>query len=297
VLVTGGGGFIGRHCLPELVARGLDVHAATSRDREDAHGVTWHRADLRAPGEVAALIGTVRPDLLLHLAWETAHGEFWSSPENLRWLAGGAELVRTFAEVGTRAVIAGTCAEYRWSDPVCTEHGTPLEPGTLYGAAKHALHTVAAAHFAHAGVALAWGRIFFLYGPGEAPGRLVPSVARSLLAGEEAACTHGRQVRDFLYVEDVARAFVALLMSDVTGAVNVASGVGVPIADVAAEIGRITGRPELVRLGAVPAPSGEPAALVADVRRLRDEVGWQPELDLEAGLRRTVDTWREPVAG
>ncbi len=66
-------------------------------------------------------------------------------------------------------------------------------------------------------IELAWGRVFFLYGPGEAPGRLVASVARALLAGERAATGDGTQIRDFLHVDDVAGAFAALLDSDVTG--------------------------------------------------------------------------------
>ena len=70
--------------------------------------------------------------------------------------------------------------------------------------------------------------IFFLYGPHEPPGRLIPSVIQALLKGEFARCSHGRQIRDFLYVEDVAEAFVALLDSDITGPVNIASGSPTP---------------------------------------------------------------------
>jgi nucleoside-diphosphate-sugar epimerase len=296
-LVTGAGGFIGRHCLPDLVQRGFEVHAVSSGRREPAgDGVRWHRADLLDAEDVRALVAAVRPSHLLHLAWETGHGRFWSSADNLRWLAGGAELMRAFAEAGgARAVVAGTCAEYRWDDRVCAEATTPLEPRTLYGACKHALHVAAAAHAAQAGVSLAWGRVFFLYGPGEQPGRLVPSVVRPLLRGEPAECSHGRQVRDFLDVEDAAGAFVALLAGGVEGAVNIASGRPTTVAEVAEAIGDLTGRPELVRLGARPSPPGEPAVLVADATRLTREVGWRPRYDLHEGLRRAVEWWREPV--
>jgi nucleoside-diphosphate-sugar epimerase len=298
VLVTGAAGFIGRHCTADLVARGFEVHAVSSRPAKATDGaVTWHRADLLDPGEIAALVEGVRPTHLLHLAWETTHGRFWTSGENMRWLAGGVELVRAFGEAGgRRAVIAGSCAEYRWADEVCTERTTPLKPRTLYGACKHALHIAAEPFAAASGVSLAWGRVFFLYGPAEPPGRLVPSVTAALLRGEPAACTHGRQVRDFLYVEDAARAFTALLASDVTGAVNVASGQGVSLGDVAAQVGAIVGRPDLVRLGALPAAADDPALLVADVTRLSDEVGWRPAHDLDSGLRRTIEWWRGPVA-
>jgi nucleoside-diphosphate-sugar epimerase len=297
VIVTGARGFVGRHCVPSLVARGFDVHAVTSAERGDSDdAVSWHTADLR-DGQVAAeLVRTVEPTHLLHLAWETTHGRFWTSPENLRWLTASIDLFRAFADGGgARAVIAGTCAEYRWDDSRCVEGATPLEPRTLYGASKHALHVTAASYAAQTGVALAWGRIFFVYGPGEQSGRLVPSIALRLLRGEPAPASHGRQIRDFLHVADAAEAFVALLASDVTGAVNVASGVPTTIAEVVATIGELTGREDLIRLGALPSLEGEPAELVADVTRLIDEVGLRPRYDLRAGLEDTLEALRTPV--
>jgi nucleoside-diphosphate-sugar epimerase len=192
-------------------------------------------------------------------------------------------------------VIAGTCAEYRWSGEPCVEGRTETAPASLYGACKHALHVAADGYARQAGISLAWGRLFFLYGPGERPQRLVPSVAMPLLAGAPAACSHGRQVRDFLYVDDAAAAFVALLDSAVRGPVNIASGVPTPVAEVVETIGRLTGRGDLVRLGALPSAADDPPLIVADVRRLRDEVGWRPRLDLERGLELTVDSLRAAV--
>ncbi len=294
VLVTGAAGFLGRHCLPDLAARGFEVHAVSTRALSG--GATWHRADLLDTAATRALVADVRPTHLLHLAWETAHGAFWSSARNLDWLAASAHLARAFVEAGgRRMVVAGTCAEYRWDDTVCDEASTPLEPATLYGASKHALHVALRAYAELTDVALAWGRIFLLHGPGEPPGRLVPSVAGAMLRGEPAECSHGRQVRDLLHVEDVAAGFGALVQSDVAGAVNVASGVPVTLAEVVTAIGDITGRGDLLRLGAIPAAPGDPALLVADAGRLRDEVGWRPRHDLREGLELTIEALRAPV--
>jgi nucleoside-diphosphate-sugar epimerase len=99
-------------------------------------------------------------------------------------------------------------------------------------------------------------------------------------------------VRDFLHVADSGDAFAALLDSGVEGAVNVGSGEGVAVADVVRRIAALAGRPELVELGALQAPAGEPPLLVADVGRLRDEVGWRPSRSLDEGLRDTVEWWR-----
>jgi nucleoside-diphosphate-sugar epimerase len=285
VLVTGANGFIGRHTHGPLRERGFEVHAVGR-----AQGV-----DLLAPGAAAAAIDAARPTHLLHLAWYAEHGRFWTASENLAWVGASLELLRAFAEAGgERAVIAGTCAEYEWGvDGRCTEGRTPLRPATLYGAAKHGLHEVASAYAAQAGVSLAWGRVFFCFGPHEPPGRLVPSVARALLAGREAPVTHGRQLRDFLAVEELGDAFVALLDSAVEGPVNVASGEPIALRDLVELIAQAAGRPELVSFGAVEPRPGEPAELVADVARLADEVGWRPREPLSAGVERAVAWWRE----
>ena len=87
-------------------------------------------------------------------------------------------------------------------------------PATLYGTAKHALHTLVE----RSGVSAAWGRVFFVFGPHEHPARLASSVASALVRGEPAETGPGTQVRDFLYSEDLAAAFVALLDSPMSRA-------------------------------------------------------------------------------
>ena len=292
-LLTGATGFLGRQAIAPLRARGFEVHAISRQGGESGPEVTWHAADLLSGPARAGLIETVRPTHLLHFGWYVEHGEFWSSPRNLDWVAASLSLLRLFTEAGGRRVVmAGTCAEYSWDHSLLSEHQTPLEPATLYGSSKHALGLILSAFAPQAGISAAWGRVFLTYGPHEAPGRLVASVIRSLLDNKTAPCSHGRQIRDFLYVKDLADAFVALLDSTVEGPVNVASGRSVTLREVVEIIGQQIGRPELIELGAVPASPDDPAELSADISRLRDEVGWSPEHSLEAGLAETIEWWR-----
>jgi len=296
VLLTGADGFIGAPVAARLVGAGHDVHGVCLRGREGEHGLTWHRADLLAPETAEELVGSLRPELLVHLAWYTEHGRFWTSVENVRWVEATLRLLRAFASSGgRRAVLAGTCAEYEWTAQggVLSEFATPLRPRTLYGAGKDATREVAQALADHAGFELAWGRVFFLYGPCEPETRLVPAVARALLAGLPAEVTDGAQIRDLLHVSDVAAAFQSLLESDVQGAVNIGSGEPVALREVISLVGEAAGRPELIRYGAAQGRPGEPAQLVADVRRLREEVGFRPRVTLEDGIAGTVGWWRE----
>jgi len=296
ILVTGAGGFVGRHAVDHLGARGHEVIAVSSRarQREDRPGVQWVQCDLLAPNAAAELTGAVRATHLLHLAWYAAHRAYWTSPQNLEWVGASLRLLRAFGENGgARVVMAGTCAEYEWGhESRFVEGATPLAPATLYGAAKHGLGVVADAYAQQEGLSLARGRIFFTFGAGEAEERLVPAVARALLSGREARVTHGAQIRDFLVVDELAAAFGALMESGVEGAVNIASGAPIALRDLVAMVGDATGRPDLIRYGALEPPPGDPAEIVADVRRLREEVGWAPRESLADGVERVVAWWR-----
>lgn len=310
VLLTGATGFIGRHCLRALAeaAHFAEIHAVSTRgdaaealrDGADDEATTatqrvrWHSANLLSDEERERLVAEVRPTHLLHMAWYAEPGKYWTSPLNEDWLRASVRLFESFARHGGERVVAsGTCAEYDWSgNGFCVERETPLAPATLYGKCKHALQ-VELDRLAHEqGLSAAWGRIFFLYGAHEHPSRLVSSVIRALLRGEPARCTHGEQLRDFLYVQDVADAFVRLLYADARGAFNVASGEAVSLKTVVLKIAEKLNRPELVQLGAIPAPPGEPPLIAADVSRLRTEINWSPAYTLDAGLDASISWWR-----
>jgi nucleoside-diphosphate-sugar epimerase len=286
VLVTGATGFIGRHAVPLLAERGYEVHAVGSKD-----------ADLLDPAAADALVNRVQPSHLLHFAWYAVPGKFWTAPENAAWVEASIRLLRAFANAGgERATISGSCAEYDWSGTgVLSERDTPLRPVTYYGACKQALASVGGGFAAEHGIGFAWGRIFFVYGPYEQPGRLVSQVAEALVKGEPAPTSEGTQRRDFLHARDVAAAFVALLDSDVEGPVNIGSGDAVAVRDLVSLIGAAAGLPGLVRYGEIPQRPGDPPLIEADVGRLRDEVGWRPAVSLEEGIRETVEWWKTNV--
>jgi len=281
VLLTGAGGFIGRHVPALLTARGFEVHPV-GRKQIDL-------LDAQATDKLVAEIGASH---LLHLAWYTKHGAYWEAPDNLDWTAATLRLARSFrAAGGERLVAAGTCAEYEWTDECCGE-GTPLRPSTLYGTAKDATRRVLEAYAAVSGLSFAWGRVFFPYGPGEQPPRVIAAAARAAVAGETVACSSGEQIRDFLYVEDLASAFVELVDSAATGCFDLGSGEGVALRTVLLTLEELAGCEGVVRFGEAP-QRDEPALIVADVRRLRAETDWQPSHGLRDGLERTLEWWRE----
>lgn len=297
VLITGATGFIGRPCAVRLAESGCEVHAVSKTSRGDLPGVTWHSVDLLEPGRAAKLVREVQPTHLLHLAWITTPGVYLKSPENLRWVEASLGLLDAFAaHGGRRAVLAGTCFEYDWTHGWLREGVTPLAPRTLYGVCKRSLQMLAEEYCKSVGVSCAWARLFYLYGPGEHPRRLVPSVIGPLLRGEPARCTAGLQARDYLHSEDAADALTALLDSNVEGPVNVASGRPTAVRDVIYHIADQVGGRDLVQLGSLPTPPDDPPLIVADVKRLKEELGWSPRYDLARGLEQTIRWWQSRAA-
>jgi nucleoside-diphosphate-sugar epimerase len=294
VLVTGASGFIGRRTLAPLREAGAEVHALTRHaPPPDAlpAGVTWHRADLMDRAAVQALLTAVRPTDLLHLAWYVDPALYLTSLENMPWVGATLDLFDAFGRHGgTRVVAAGTSAEYDPSRGPCVERATPLAAATLYAACKRAVHEALAGWTRQTGTSAAWARVFFLHGPEEAPGRLVPQLVRAGLAGKPFALRYPDQTRDYMHVADTGAALAALLLSPVLGPVNIASGAGVTLAGLAREVGECLGAP--VALGPRdPGPDPVPS-LVADISRLRDEVGFAPHYTLREGLRDTVSWWK-----
>lgn len=291
VLLTGAGGFVGRQVLAALVARGAEVHAVGRRGGS-APGATWHAADLLEEAEARALLRDIRPALLVHAAWYVEHGKFWTAPENALWLEASTALGAAFLEGGGRRLLGlGTCAEYATDAPggaaPWPEH-RPIDPATPYGRAKAQLADRFAAMASRHGASAAWARLFLLFGPGEPPERLVPSVARRVLAGQEAPIGPGTALRDVVATRFAGEAIAAVALSPLEGPVNIGSGEGRTIAEVAALVARLAGRPELLRVGALPERPGEVPSMVADVTRLRQDAGFAAPPMVEADLAALV---------
>jgi nucleoside-diphosphate-sugar epimerase len=298
VLLTGASGFIGSHCVAPLRARGYEV-VATYRQRPPvpADGVRWVCADLLDRADMRRVLDEERPSHLLHLAWYVEPGAMIGHKDNIAWAAASIELLARFHEQGgSRVVMGGSCYEYDWRFGYCTEGLTPCRPDTLYGAAKHGLAETLLGYCAATGLSGAWARMFFLYGPNENPKRLVPSVILSLLRGEEARSSHGEQIRDYMHVQDVADGTVALLDSEARGAFNIATGRAVTIRHIVERLGEITGRTDLLRIGAFPARANDAPLVVGDTALSAREFGWKSAIGLDDGLRSTVDWWRARLA-
>lgn len=281
VLLTGASGFIGRHVISELRHQGVDT-VAVGRARPLDYKGDFITADLLQPEAPAAVIARTRPTHLIHVAWYTEHGAYWSSPLNLRWLDATVRLAEAFcAAGGEKLIAAGTCAEYDWTAGYCREDSTPLVPRTLYGIAKDATQRVLAAVSSGSGVHFAWGRIFLPFGEGEDTRRLIPSLIAVFQNQQQPFGVNGAAYRDFLHVQDVARGLTCLLHPEARGTYNISSGQPTRIADIVLQLAGALGRDARQVLDLEPCQRDGPELLLGENLKLR-ALGW---------------TCRSPIAG
>lgn len=287
-MITGANGFIGKNVLPLLLNAGYEVHAVSTKAIESG-AVEWHRLNLFDAQSINRLLKDIKPDYLLHLAWDTTPGKYLGTPQNLGWVAASLNLCKAFFDSGgRRAVFAGTCFEYDLYEGVLSEDSC-CAPSSLYGTCKLSLSNIINKYCFEQQLSFAWGRIFYLFGPHENKNRVIPYVIKSLLAGKEALCSDGLAKKDYLYVEDIARAFVHLLGIEQNGNFNIGSGKAVPLRDILKIAAEYTGRPELLKLGAQ-ASRSEPPLIEADISKL-NKTGFIPEYSLNDGIEKTIDWW------
>lgn len=292
VLLTGATGLIGRQTIAPLQELGFTVLAG-SRSGQDIEGVAGIAIDILDPEQPKSVFSSRLITHLVHLAWHDHPQDRWTSPANLDWAAASLRLVRAFSQAGgRRAVAAGSCAEYEWGDQPLSE-ASPLKQNSLYGAAKATTGMALMAASPSLNLSLAWARIFFCYGPGEPKGRLLGDLIKGISAGETVDCTDGEQARDFMHTRDVGRALAAILNSDVTGAINVGSGIATPVKNLIGEVSSQMGHIERVNLGAKPRPKNDPMRVLADVSRLREEIDFKPIFDIRSGVADILKTHKK----
>ncbi|WP_226682721.1 NAD-dependent epimerase/dehydratase family protein [Sutcliffiella horikoshii] len=301
LLITGANGFIGKHILEKLRNKDYEVHAITSRDISaipTGDKVIWHNVDLLNSNKMEEIMKNIKPSILLHLAWIVTPENYKESIMNIEWILASMKLLRLFNKYGgKKVVISGTCAEYDTSTFVCIENSTPLKPSTLYAKSKCALRTIAEEYCKKENISLVWGRVFYVYGPEENINRLVPYVTSSLLNNKIANCTHGLQVLDYLYVKDVAEAFIAILENNITGEVNIGSGKPILLKDLIYQIGYQLNKPHLIKLSNKFPDKPHENIIVADIYKIQESTGWHPTTTLDEGLDHTIRWWKEQVNG
>jgi UDP-glucose 4-epimerase len=289
-LVTGGVGFIGSHLCARLANAGFEVHSVSRRPHPGLPHARHWQVDLSDYGAVETLVKKLKPDYVFHLASHVmgSHDIKHLLPTFHGNLQTTVNLLTAIAQQGCRRFI--TTGSFM--EPV--GDGNDTIPTSPYAAAKWASSAYCKLFRTIYNVPLATARVFMVYGPGQQDAtKLVPYTIQCLLKGEPPQITSGRRLVDWIYVEDVAEGFLRLAIAPEGEGLTVDLGSGSVIAtsDLVTMICRIVGNGLEPVFGALPDRPMEPSSVarVAESRRLID---WSARIDLEEGLRRTVESFR-----
>lgn len=307
IMITGASGFIGWHCIKPLIERDFEIYAICNKSEiieyENIHCL---KIDLFNNQKIKETVELIKPDYLLHLAWNVEPSSYMNSNDNIDWVNASMYLIKTACENGCKKVVtAGTCLEYEFSgiNQKIEELKTPITNKNLYAVCKTSLYNMCTAYCSNNKVKYAHGRVFYIYGPRENKKRVVPYVINSLIENDIADLSSGMQIRDYTYVKDVANAFVEILVSDVEGAVNIGTGNSLKLKDLFVEIGKQLGKKDLIKLGAIQAREDESRIIIADNEKLITKTQWKQEFSLSDGVRETITWWKSnsckccPVCG
>jgi nucleoside-diphosphate-sugar epimerase len=275
IYVTGETGFIGSAFCRLATARGHTVR-----------GFSRHARLASPPWDD---IRDFAPEAFVHTAWITEPGKYLHSEVNRDFAQWSIALLRGVCALGTRRIVGvGTCIEYAPSSAPMNEAATPIAPTSPYAISKNEVRLAVEADIQQRGCSFAWARVFYPYGVGEHPRRLCSSIAKSLIDDREVVLNTPASIKDYIHVDDIASALLAIAESEYSGAVNVGSGTGVPIRDIAGMMASHIGKPHLVKESPTPAPDEYPY-VVADTAVLRS-LGWAPQVPLQTGLAQLTES-------
>ncbi len=303
VLVTGATGFIGSHLAERLVAEGAAVTLAVEPGASKANvasilgRVRVCEVDLRDSQTVRQLAREFQPSKVYHLA---AVGV--TDPRVDPRLAaqvnvmGTLNLLEALKETECDCFVnTGTCYEYGHNVPPMHEDQV-VDPINTYAASKSAAWLFCNMYHRTRGYPIVTVRPFTVYGPRQSELALIPQTIASALQGAEGlakdfAMTGGEQTRDFTYVDDIIDGYIRASLSEkaIGQTINLGTGEESPIKDVVLKVLELMGNPVKPMIGELPYRPREIWRLYSDSSKARELLGWQPQVGLEDGLRKTIE--------
>ena len=229
------------------------------------------------------------PETLVHVAWAGVAGGDRNDLRQIANIAATASLLEEAIAAGATSFVGfGSQAEYGRQGRK-TDEKAPTEPTTLYGHSKLAACRVTEAMCRLREVRHAWLRVFSVYGPRDNAHWLIPSLIAKLQAGQVVDLTACEQIWDFLYIDDAAEAATAVVENpSASGVFNLGSGTGYPLRDVVSLLRDIVRPGGELGFGRIPYRPDQVMHLQADIARLRGATGWNPAVELKAGLEATA---------
>lgn len=302
VLVTGGGGFIGRHLIKALIDSEAKISVVSRKDIHLPSGISLHKGDLRDPAFVNECIMICKPTTIFHLAANKERSVSFSafsrglednliSSLNIFEAASKLEGLKSI-------VVMGTAEEYGSNNCPFVEDMREL-PASAYSFSKQCVTKLCEALYCLYRIPFIVMRASLVYGPGQGADMFLPALIKSVIENKTFPMTAGEQTRDFIYVSDLVDVIIKAAQSEklIGRIINVGSGCSVTLRDVVLKVEQMLGRPGVVQLGALNYRPGEIMKYVVDNSKIKELLGWCPKVSLEEGLTYMINSFSETEMG
>ncbi|HKW06745.1 MAG TPA: NAD-dependent epimerase/dehydratase family protein [Candidatus Dormibacteraeota bacterium] len=307
ILVTGGAGFIGSNVVDAYVAAGHQVavldNLATGREENVNPEARLYRADVRDRDAVQQAVGDFKPDVVSHHAAQSEVPKSVADPGNDAQVnvVGGLNVLRACVDNSVRKVIFSSTGGALYGEPdiVPNDEDHPIRPLSPYGTSKYAFEQYLATFQRTFGLNFTTLRYANIYGARQdffaEEGRVVAIFASRMIENKPLTIDwDGNQSRDMLHVGDVAMANLAALEKGDGGTYHVSTGIPVSVNDLFRKLALLTEYRLEPRRG--PQRKGDVYRIALDNARAKEQLGWEPRILLEEGLRLTVDYFRDQIS-
>ena len=284
ILVTGASGFVGKHILNELKDTDHHILALTRQDI-NFDGVEVLCGDLNNIEKLKSKIIDFQPDTVIHLAWQGIP-DYSESISRVN-LINSIDLL-DFILSSTRCkklLVSGSCWEYGKREGTCKE-SDPVDIDSYFSWAKNSLNQYLSIKCAKKNVTLNWFRIFYIYGPGQREEALIPMLIKTIGAKETPQINTPLDKIDFIYVEDVASAFVKALDTDISsGVYNLGSGNATSVYDICRIVEKqLLGAEPITTKVTIKDEKRETVNFWASLDLIKNELNWSPQIPLDQGI-------------
>lgn len=305
--MTGGAGFIGSHVVDAYLAAGHEVaildNLSTGREDNVNEDARLHRADVRDLDQVRKAVASFKPDIVNHHAAQSEVPKSVADPgyDALVNVVGGLNVLRASVDNDVRKVIFSSTGGALYGEPdiVPADEDHPIRPLSPYGTSKFAFEQYLGTFERTFGLKFTTLRYSNIYGARQdffaEEGRVVAIFTSRMIEGKPVTIDgDGSQSRDMLHVGDVAIANIAALDRGDGGTYHISTGIPVTVNDLFRKLALLTEYQLEPRFG--PPRKGDVYRIALDNTRAASELGWEPRIQLEEGLRLTVDYFRDQIA-
>lgn len=295
IFVTGGTGFIGKPLVRKLLSEGHALLLLVRKKEkvpifQNSAKLKFLRGDLEDLPKFLLKIKSFKPDAAIHLAWEGIPST--DIEINLRNLQGSTIAIESLVKAGIKKIfVAGSCHEYGEPGRRVNEK-FPSNPLNFLYASKAALYLLASEICKKNSVRLIWGRIFFVYGPGQRKTSLIPYLLNSIKNKETPVFKNPKGGNDFIYLDDLIDAILRLIKNKNLGmneVFNIGSGRLAGVGEIAEAVYKNFNLPMPSTIKKLNYSEG----FWADISKIKNKIGWKPKTSIKEGIKKTVAYFKE----